>query len=95
MRVGACPRWHRSHRYQLLLSAVNHIDHSAMQTLLELSDNLREQGKHLYLAEIKGPVMDRSKARQLDRSFEGRVFSECAARMGRLLSGLSEKGNSK
>ena len=78
----------------LLLSAVNHIDHSAMQTLLELSDNLREQGKHLYLAEIKGPVMDRLKACQLDRSFEGRVFMS-AQHAWDALSGLSEKGNSK
>lgn len=58
----------------LLLSAVNHLDLSAVQTLLELDRALADQGKRLYLAEIKGPVMDRLKACRLDRQFEGRIF---------------------
>lgn len=58
----------------LLLSAVNHIDHTAMQSLLELDQALKDQGKTLYLAEIKGPVMDRLQAGDLARRFEGRCF---------------------
>lgn len=58
----------------LLLSAVNHLDLSAVHTLLELDRALADQGKRLYLAEIKGPVMDRLKACRLDRQFEGRIF---------------------
>ncbi|MGE5452390.1 MAG: SulP family inorganic anion transporter [Acidobacteriota bacterium] len=58
----------------LLLSAVNHIDHSAMQTLLELDAALSDQGKTLYLAEVKGPVMDRLQSSQLDKRFAGRIF---------------------
>lgn len=58
----------------LLLSAVNHIDHSAVQTLLELNAALRDQGKTLYLAEVKGPVMDRWVACELDKPFDARIF---------------------
>lgn len=61
-------------RIVLLLSAVNHIDHSAMQTLLELDAALADQGKTLYLAEIKGPVMDRLQSCRMDQRFEGRIF---------------------
>ncbi|HET8869665.1 MAG TPA: STAS domain-containing protein, partial [Aquabacterium sp.] len=61
-------------RIVLLLSAVNHIDHSAMQTLLEMDRNLAEQGRRLYLAEVKGPVMDRLRHSRMDGSFEGRIF---------------------
>ena len=61
-------------RIVLLLSAVNHIDHSAMQTLLELDAALADQGKTLYLAEIKGPVMDRLQSCHMDKRFEGRIF---------------------
>ncbi len=56
----------------LLLSAVNHIDHTAAQTLLALDDALADQGKTLHLAEIKGPVMDRLKAAGMDIRFAGR-----------------------
>ncbi|MDE2593135.1 MAG: SulP family inorganic anion transporter [Burkholderiales bacterium] len=61
-------------RIVLLLSAVNHIDHSAMQTLLELDAALADQGKTLYLAEVKGPVMDRLQSCRIDKRFEGRIF---------------------
>lgn len=42
----------------LLMSAVNGIDVSALQTLLEFNRDLRDQGVVLHLAEVKGPVMD-------------------------------------
>lgn len=58
----------------LLLSAVNHIDHTAAQLVLELDTALTEQGKTLYLAEIKGPVMDRLQASDLTARFAGRIF---------------------
>jgi len=43
----------------LICSAVNQIDHSAMETLEQLTANLRQAGLTLHLAEVKGPVMDR------------------------------------
>lgn len=56
----------------LLLSAVNHIDHTAAEALLALDEALADQGKVLHLAEIKGPVMDRLKAAGMDIRFAGR-----------------------
>lgn len=56
----------------LLLSAVNHIDHTAAEALLALDEALADQGKVLHLAEIKGPVMDRLKASGMDIRFAGR-----------------------
>lgn len=56
----------------LLLSAVNHIDHTAVQALVELDKALADQGKTLHLAEVKGFVMDRLKAAGFDSRFAGR-----------------------
>lgn len=58
----------------LLLSAVNHIDHSAMTALIELDDALQAQGMSLMLAEMKGPVMDRMQRGDLDQRFKGRIY---------------------
>lgn len=43
----------------LICSAVNFIDTSALETLESLRLELRDAGVQLYLAEVKGPVMDR------------------------------------
>ncbi len=43
----------------LICSAVNFIDGSALETLEELVERLRDAGVTLHLAEVKGPVMDR------------------------------------
>lgn len=43
----------------LICSAINFIDASALETLTDLMTRLREAGIQLYLAEVKGPVMDR------------------------------------
>ncbi|MBI5924131.1 MAG: SulP family inorganic anion transporter [Aquabacterium sp.] len=56
----------------LLLSAVNHIDHTAVQALIDLDKALADQGKTLHLAEVKGFVMDRLKAAGFDARFAGR-----------------------
>lgn len=77
VELALCERIHARagvERIVLLLSAVNHIDHSAMQTLLELDEALAEQGLILYFAEVKGPVMDRIEGCHLDGRFEGRIF---------------------
>lgn len=62
------------HSLVLLLSAVNSIDHSALQSLIELDDAQTAQGRSLYLAEVKGPVMDRLRRVSLDKRFAGRIF---------------------
>lgn len=71
----------------LLLSAVNHIDHTAIQSLLELDTALADQGKTLYLAHIKGPVMDRLSAGRVADRFNGRHFMS-AQQAWEALSGL-------
>ncbi|MFT3857232.1 MAG: SulP family inorganic anion transporter [Aquabacterium sp.] len=58
----------------LMLSAVNHIDHSAAQALMELDAALAGQGRQLYLSEIKGPVIDRLQTGGVAQHFRGRMF---------------------
>lgn len=59
----------------LICSAVNRIDHSALETLEALVENLREAGLVLHLAEVKGPVMDRLRhSGLLERMEPGQVF---------------------
>ena len=43
----------------LIMSAVNFIDASALETLETLAERLRDSRVELHLAEVKGPVMDR------------------------------------
>lgn len=43
----------------LIMSAVNFIDASALETLETLAERLRDAGVTLHFAEVKGPVMDR------------------------------------
>ncbi len=43
----------------LIMSAVNFIDASALETLETLIERLRDSGVTLHMAEVKGPVMDR------------------------------------
>jgi SulP family sulfate permease len=43
----------------LICSAVNFIDASALETLESMLQELRDAGADLWLAEVKGPVMDR------------------------------------
>lgn len=59
----------------LICSAVNNIDHSALESLENLALSLREAGVTLHLAEVKGPVMDRLRRSELPRLLRpGRVF---------------------
>ncbi len=69
--IGARPR---VQDVVLLMSAVNHVDHTAGQALLAFDAAQRSQGRRLYLAEIKGPVMDRLQHAGIAAHFEGRVF---------------------
>ncbi len=48
-----------STRLLLIFSAVNHVDATALKVLAELEEMLAKRGVTLYLAEVKGPVMDR------------------------------------
>ena len=59
----------------LIMSAVNFIDASALETLETLAERLRDAGVTLHLAEVKGPVMDRlERVAFLENLDGGRVF---------------------
>jgi SulP family sulfate permease len=59
----------------LICSAVNFIDTSALETLENLVDELRDGGVTLHFAEVKGPVMDGlERVSLLERMAPGRVF---------------------
>lgn len=64
----------RTRRLLLILSAVNHIDASALSMLEELERNLARRGIGIALAEVKGPVMDRLARTAFGARLKDRVF---------------------
>lgn len=58
----------------LMCSAVNFIDASALDGLVNLMGRLRASGIALHLSEVKGPVMDRLAGTSLITDLTGRVF---------------------
>ena len=58
----------------LMCSAVNEIDHSALETLEALNQTLKASGVDLHLSEVKGPVMDRLERSHFLDELTGRVF---------------------
>jgi len=61
-------------RLLLILSAVNHIDATALSVLEELERSLDRRGIELSLAEVKGPVMDRLARTALGARLKERTF---------------------
>ncbi len=58
----------------LMLTAVNAVDFSALESLETINARLRDMGVRLHLSEVKGPVMDRLEGTHLLRDLTGRVF---------------------
>ena len=58
----------------LILSAVNFIDASALESLEHLIERLKDAGVTLHLTEVKGPVMDRLEPSGILDHLTGRVF---------------------
>ena len=58
----------------LMCSAVNHIDLSALESLLAINERLSDAGLKLHLSEVKGPVMDRLKKSSFLDELTGQVF---------------------
>lgn len=66
----------------LIMSAVNFIDASALETLETLIERLRDSGVTLHMAEVKGPVMDRlERVHFLETLGSGRVYLSTHAAM--------------
>ncbi|MGV6840296.1 MAG: SulP family inorganic anion transporter [Planktomarina sp.] len=58
----------------LMMSAVNDVDYSALESLESINHRLTEYGIGLHLSEVKGPVMDRLKQSHLLHDLNGEVF---------------------
>lgn len=58
----------------LSCSAINDIDTSAMESLLEVNQYLNDADITFHLSEVKGPVMDRLKRSQFLQSLTGNVY---------------------
>jgi SulP family sulfate permease len=58
----------------LILSAVNRIDTTALIMLDELDRSLALKGVQLWLAEVKGPVMDRLGSTDLGQRLASRIY---------------------
>lgn len=61
-------------RLLLIFSAVNRVDATALGVLAELEESLARRGVTLYLAEVKGPVMDRLARSAFGARMKERVF---------------------
>lgn len=68
----------KSHRQTknlvLMLSAVNHIDLTAQDMLINLNQNLANQHVTLHFSEVKGPVMDVIEKTEVIEQLTGKVF---------------------
>ncbi|MFQ6548485.1 SulP family inorganic anion transporter [Aestuariibius sp. 2305UL40-4] len=74
----------------LIMSAVNFIDASALETLETLAERLRDAGVTLHLAEVKGPVMDRLNRVAFEETLgAGRVYLSTHEAMTDLAGQLS------
>ena len=58
----------------LMCSAVNHIDFSALESLMAINARLKDAGLTLHLSEVKGPVMDRLQKSHFLDDLTGQVF---------------------
>lgn len=58
----------------LMGTAINHLDASAVDSLLSLNQRLDDAGIRLHLSEIKGPVMDQLQPTTLPALLTGQIF---------------------
>ena len=58
----------------LMCTAVNEVDMSALDSILEINERLADLGITLHLSEVKGPVMDGLQRSDFLEKLSGRVF---------------------
>lgn len=58
----------------LVCSAVNEVDFSALEKLVEIDSGLREKGILLHLSEVKGPVLDRLRRAHFIEKLSGNLY---------------------
>jgi sulfate permease, SulP family len=74
----------------LLMSAVNDIDLTAAQALVELNRTLGLQHVKLHLTETKGPVFDRLRRTTLLQELGGKVFHRAVQAFDYLAAGIDQ-----
>ncbi|MDG1025441.1 MAG: sulfate permease [Gammaproteobacteria bacterium] len=58
----------------LMCSAVNEVDFSALETLEEINQRLREENIFLHLSEVKGPVLDKLRRARFIDQMSGNLY---------------------
>jgi len=58
----------------LMASGINHIDSSAVESLLEFNQRLHDQGIKMHLSEVKGPVLDRLQRINFAGQLSGTIY---------------------
>ncbi len=58
----------------LVCSAVNEVDFSALESLMEINRRLQERGVLLHLSEVKGPVLDKLQRAYFIEELSGKLF---------------------
>jgi SulP family sulfate permease len=58
----------------LMASGINHIDSSAVESLLEFNKRLQDKGIKMHLSEVKGPVLDRLQRVDFTDQLTGAVY---------------------
>ena len=58
----------------LMASGINHIDSSALESLLEFNQRLKDKGIKMHLSEVKGPVIDRLSRVDFETQLTGKVY---------------------
>lgn len=58
----------------LMASGINHIDSSALESLLEFNQRLKDKGIKMHLSEVKGPVIDRLARVDFETQLTGKVY---------------------
>lgn len=76
----------------LIMSAVNFIDASALETLDTLISRLRDAGVTLHMAEVKGPVMDKLQRVGFEETLgKGRVYLSTHDAVADLKAGTAQQ----
>ncbi len=79
-----------THAVVLVMSAVNRVDTTAMETLVDLNRELGRRNIRLHLAEVKGPVQDRLSRSPLWESLSGEVHLSVNSAFEALIQTRSE-----
>jgi len=58
----------------LMMTAVNEVDLSALESLEAINTRLKDMDVRLHLSEVKGPVMDRLKRGHFLHDLTGKVY---------------------